>query len=341
MYENMSHSSNYGCKNIYGMQSNVESIIYETKTFNRDSYGLEGSLYTGSSDYICESTNLFYSVSENKELSGTTYFSGLESKLDYGLDNFMNMSESNKQKNSRNSSNYLFSYDLYGLKSRYFIFNSNNSSSKRNISENKKIKWNVMGSNPEFIEIGKDDSEWDISNELIIEYVKETFISVTGESIPENIKIILLEESDFHIFIKNNVKNLYGKAVQGFAIHATNNNPMHQIVIKKKSLAETLTVIGHEIGHVISERKGNDHDEEAKAISFEYAWVRTIKEFDIANIGHIIRNFPLAQNGLHNIAQMFVENRIKDGENPLDVFDDIVSDNISVAEMAAHVLPSF
>ncbi len=187
------------------------------------------------------------------------------------------------------------------------------------------------------IEKEKDDSSEDFSQEELDAHIRDIFQAVMDRDLPDDISISVLEKSRFHELTSHAFSASPG--LQGFAKHKTDGLPMHTIVVKKSSLAEVLTVVGHEIGHVISEKKGNAHDEEAKAIAFEYAWVKTIKEFDLAGIGHIIRNVPLARNGLHDLAQMFVENRIKYGDDPLDIFDDIVADEISVAQMATHVLP--
>ncbi len=191
----------------------------------------------------------------------------------------------------------------------------------------------------DFIDVRRDDSPANVNHGEIIAHIEEIFLAVTGEDIPGDIEVNILDEMRFDRYSER--LNLSpNKNIKGFAMHSMDICTPRKVFLREGTLAEVLTVAGHEIGHVIAERKSNVHDEEAKAIAFEYAWVKTIREFDMASIGHIVRNFPLARNGVHDIAQMFIENKMRYGENPLDLFDEIVADDITVAQMASHIIPS-
>ncbi|MFP4118073.1 MAG: hypothetical protein ACLFTR_04055 [Candidatus Woesearchaeota archaeon] len=218
---------------------------------------------------------------------------------------------------------------LYGLGSDYLMMNRQQGTYLKP-EEEKHIHVGILKK-------VQDDNNSIIDSRDMIEDVKEIFTAVTGEEMPEDIEINVLDKESF--FKASAKRNGTVDGILGFAQHRKDIYTPRRIFVKTSTMAQVLAVIGHEIGHIISEKKGNPHDEEAKAIAFEYAWTKTIQEFNLGGVGHMIRSIPLARNGLHDIAQMFVENKIKEGIDPLDIFDEIVADEISVAQMASHVLP--
>ena len=80
--------------------------------------------------------------------------------------------------------------------------------------------------------------------------------------------------------------------------------------MRENQLDALLLVIGHEIGHVLTETLPNKHDEEAKAFAFSIEWAKTIKKHNIAGLGINIKqdlDFEPARNGLHDVAFSFVD----------------------------------
>ena len=90
-----------------------------------------------------------------------------------------------------------------------------------------------------------------------------------------------------------------------------------------------MLTIGHEIGHVMSLPLKNIQTEEAKAFAFSIAWIKTIREKNIANLESAINMRP-AINGIHNIAFDFVINKIKQGEDAIQVFESLVKQESEV-----------
>lgn len=152
-------------------------------------------------------------------------------------------------------------------------------------------------------------------------FVKETFEKTTGQELPENIVIRILDKDDM-----KNVHEQHGAvwsdSIQGFSI---NSAPIKLVFVKKTDLDKVMIVVGHEIGHVFSASLPNAHDEEAKAFAFEFAWIETIMKH---NIGNLKNNFTLdlkpANNGLHNVASAFVKTLLQKGKEAIEVYEEIV-----------------
>ena len=68
----------------------------------------------------------------------------------------------------------------------------------------------------------------------------------------------------------------------------------------------------------------NKIDEEAKAFAFSIAWMKTIKQHNIANLSTAIKLERPANNGIHNIALDFVLDLVNKGKGALDIHSDIV-----------------
>ena len=87
-----------------------------------------------------------------------------------------------------------------------------------------------------------------------------------------------------------------------------------------------MLVLGHEIGHVLTETLPNKHDEEAKAFAFSIEWAITIKKNNIANLGLNIKDeldFQPARNGLHDVAFAFVDLMVRKGRKAIELHDDL------------------
>ena len=74
----------------------------------------------------------------------------------------------------------------------------------------------------------------------------------------------------------------------------------------------------------------NKHDEEAKAFAFSLAWMKAIKENNIANLAASINLEKPARNGLHNIALDFVLKLTNAGRRAIDVYVELMKGNISI-----------
>jgi hypothetical protein len=123
----------------------------------------------------------------------------------------------------------------------------------------------------------------------------------------------------------------WNPGILGFAI---NRNPEKNLIfVKENNLDVLMLTIGHEIGHVLTRRLNDPRDEEAKAFAFELAWMKSIKEYNIANLANQFVDFPEpAKNGLHNIAFDFVVSMLGSGKQCLQIFKELFDRKISVAE---------
>jgi hypothetical protein len=156
---------------------------------------------------------------------------------------------------------------------------------------------------------------------------EEIFELMMGEPLPIGISINILPFDDF--------KALHSKfgpwsgGILGFSI----NSNEKKIIVRENHLDSLMLVIGHEIGHVLTQALPNKHDEEAKAFAFSIEWAKTIKKHNVANLGLNIKDdvdFEPARNGLHDVAFNFVDFMVKKGRKALQLHDDLVKGYISV-----------
>jgi len=144
-------------------------------------------------------------------------------------------------------------------------------------------------------------------------FIESVFKKTTDKQLPENIQFQLLPQIKF--------EERFGKATLGISI---NRYPfISDVLLKENSLPELLLTAGHEIGHVLSEPIENSFLEEAKAYAFMLAWLKTIKENNIAGIGDFIKLVPPAKNGIHDKALDFVLEQTASGKEPIELFKEI------------------
>ena len=144
-------------------------------------------------------------------------------------------------------------------------------------------------------------------------FIETTFKKTTDKQLPENIQFQLLPQIKF--------EECFGKTTLGVSI---NRYPfISDILLKENSLPELLLTAGHELGHVLSEPIENSFLEEAKAYAFMLAWLKTIKENNIAGLKDFIRLTPPAKNGIHDKALDFVLEQITAGKEPIELFKEI------------------
>ena len=163
----------------------------------------------------------------------------------------------------------------------------------------------------------------------IKEFVEEAFRATMGREFPDDIIIHVVDEK-----IMKKAHSMFGEkwnnGIQGFAVNRKDRGLVNEIFIKKGELDRIMLTIGHEIGHVLTVKKDNILDEEAKAFAFSLAWMKSIKERNIANLSTSISLSRPAMNGVHNIALDFVlEQRFK-GKEALDIYYDIIAGLVKV-----------
>ncbi len=162
---------------------------------------------------------------------------------------------------------------------------------------------------------------------------EETFELMMKEKLPENIPISILPFEDFKTL--HSMFGAWSSGILGFSI----NGDDKRIFIRENHLDALMLVIGHEIGHVLTETLPNKHDEEAKAFAFSIEWAKTIKEHNIANLGLSIKDeldFQPARNGLHDVAFAFVDFMVKKGRKAMQLHDDLARKYVSIFNALYH-----
>jgi len=143
--------------------------------------------------------------------------------------------------------------------------------------------------------------------------IESVFKKTTNRQLPENIQFQIFHQAEF--------EKRFGKATLGVSI---NRYPfISDVLLKENSLPELLLTAGHEIGHVLSEPIENSFLEEAKAYAFMLAWLKTIKENNIAGLKDFIKLTPPAKNGIHDRALNFVLEQTASGKEPIELFKEI------------------
>ncbi|MBW2971528.1 hypothetical protein KY359_00700 [Candidatus Woesearchaeota archaeon] len=148
--------------------------------------------------------------------------------------------------------------------------------------------------------------------------VRETFEKLTCQAFPDDIVVRVLSEEEMKSAHKAN-GGKWSPGIMGFAL---NRSPYpSSIFVRKNHLDALMLTVGHELGHVLSERLASDVDEEAKAFAFELAWAKCIVENDIGGLAANFNvDFMPAENGLHDRAFAFVQSAVKKGKNAMQVF---------------------
>ncbi len=166
--------------------------------------------------------------------------------------------------------------------------------------------------------------------EEIKDIVTETFATLTGQNFPDNIVVRVCSDEEMR---KAHAANggKWSNGIMGFAI---NRWPYpSNIFIRNNHLDELMLTVGHELGHVLSQRLPDDVDEEAKAFAFELAWASTIIDNNIGNLGRNFNTeFMPAENGLHDKAFAFVQKTVKLGKEALRVFWELAKGLLRTAE---------
>ena len=158
-------------------------------------------------------------------------------------------------------------------------------------------------------------------------FVEEAFELMMKERLPSNISINILPFDEFKAL--HSRFGLWSNGILGFSI----NGNAKKVFVMENHLDTLMIVLGHEIGHVLTETLPNKHDEEAKAFAFSIEWAKNIKKHNIANLGLSIKDeldFQPARNGLHDVAFSFVDFMLKKGRKAIDLHSDLVKKYVSI-----------
>lgn len=174
-----------------------------------------------------------------------------------------------------------------------------------------------------FLALDRPGSVFIGSANEIKEFVEEAFFAVTGREFPDDIIVRILSKEEFR---KSNASlcEKFNDGVQGFAINRKRLGLHSEIFVRQGELDKIMLTIGHELGHVLTRQLQNKTDEEAKAFAFSIAWMKKIKELNIANLSTAIQLDKPAQNGLHDVALDFVLSLINKGEDVFNIYLDLV-----------------
>jgi hypothetical protein len=160
--------------------------------------------------------------------------------------------------------------------------------------------------------------------ETIRPHVEEAFEALTGAKLPADVIIRVGTEQQCARAYPGDWQN----NIRGFAVNRVGWGTS-EIFVVHDNMDRLLLTVGHELGHVMSKSLPRELDEEAKAFAFSAAWMKIIKQRNIAGIGHAINPTP-AKNGLHNVACNFVMDLIERGKDALAVFVELANRLITV-----------
>lgn len=159
--------------------------------------------------------------------------------------------------------------------------------------------------------------------EQIRPYIEQAFEHIFHTPFPADIKVSICAEQQFRAIAPS-------PNTIGISFNRKKLGLVSEIFVLNDSLARVMLTLGHEIGHVLTETMDSNHDEEAKAYAFSLAWIKIIKEQDIAGLSDALILENPAQNGLHNIAFQFIEKLLIGGENPWEIYLKLLRGEIAI-----------
>ncbi len=152
---------------------------------------------------------------------------------------------------------------------------------------------------------------------------KEAFTATTGDVFPADVRITILQLREFR-------KLAPDASVVGFSVNRRHEGLLSDIVLLAAEKDRALLTLGHELGHVLSRTLASRHDEEAKAFAFTRAWMDAIRRENIAGLRDAIVPEQPAQNGLHDVAFVFVQRLLNTGKEALEVYGELVNGGVGV-----------
>ncbi len=160
--------------------------------------------------------------------------------------------------------------------------------------------------------------------EEIREHVEEAFEKMLGMPFPPDIAIRICSVQEFRKIAPH-------PSTIGLSINRRQEGLLSEIFVLNSTLARVMLTLGHELGHVLTATLSSPHSEEAKAYAFSLAWMKTIKQHNLAGLGNAIVSELPAENGLHNVAFGFVESRLRQGQDAWEVYGELVRKELAVA----------
>lgn len=259
------------------------------------------------------------------------YSSGLEYIIG---SSYSNNSYSNVQYFSKNTDD---NYGFAGNDSIVFEvqYRGKSSALPYNKNENSYISaYSISHSfSPEFfLKPSRPKTRFIVADSEIRNFVEEAFELMMKEKLP-SILISVLPFDDFKT--AHSGFGAWSNGILGFSINGDNK----RIFVRENHLDALMLVIGHEIGHVLTETLPNRHDEEAKAFAFSVEWANTIKKHNIANLGLSLKDepdFQPARNGLHDVALSFVSFMVKKGRKAMELHRDLAKQYASMFNRIYH-----
>jgi len=166
--------------------------------------------------------------------------------------------------------------------------------------------------------------------EDIQDYIAEAFEAVTGKQLPEDIAIRVVSHEKLEQ-MHTELGGVWNNGIQGFTLNKKGFG-QSLIVVKENDMDAMMVTVGHEIGHALTLPLKTKIDEEAKAFAFEMAWIKAIKENNIAGLSDSFNLNPgmPAKNGVHNIAFSFVVESMQNGEQAIDIFNALNKHDVEV-----------
>ncbi len=250
------------------------------------------------------------------------------SQLEYITSNSSTPSSNTYQSAVSSNQSYSFSPNIFSQQPSQSTFayqsesNQSYQQSQQNLYSifNQKIEYHFQ---PEsFLKPGKEGIFIGTTEE-IKEHIEDAFQLIFHQPFPNDIKISICNKEQFRKIAPN-------ESTIGLSINRRKQNLLSEIFILNDSLARVMLTIGHELGHVLTETLNNAHDEEAKAYAFSLAWIKTIKQHNLADLKDAIITESPAQNGLHNFAFSFVSKLIEQGKNAWETYQELIQQSLSI-----------
>lgn len=166
--------------------------------------------------------------------------------------------------------------------------------------------------------------------EQIKDYIIETFRELTGKEFPKDVVLSVCDEKELRK-IHEQSGGTWNPGIMGFAINRRAVGEVSELFVRQNDLDALMLTIGHEIGHVFTDKLASAVDEEAKAFAFEIAWMKTIIDKNIADLQFSFNPlFSPAQNGVHDVAFKFVKEVMLSGKTALDIYWELAKKEMRV-----------
>lgn len=158
---------------------------------------------------------------------------------------------------------------------------------------------------------------------------QQAFEKTTGMPLPSNIIIKICSKEEMKQ-IHEARSGKWDDSIAGFSFNG-HGKRISEVFVQEGNLDHVMLTLGHELGHVISPTLPDARDEEAKAFAFSMAWMRAIVDNNIAGLAHCINPNP-AKNGLHDVAFEFITEKIKQGHQPITIFNELMTAQLSLQQ---------